>query len=95
MCILVSTSRTEKQLKVPEDTVTDLLMIIHTLARTLRDIRKQCESCYNESDTTLEDKADKESILEEFDEYIRMAEIYSQLATVLNTRAKSNTQLVE
>lgn len=83
-----------QELKILEDSVVDLQVIIPTLLKTVRDIKKQCEMCIDESNMTEEDLIELEAIKDEFDEYIVELETCQERSGTLKGRAKSTTQLV-
>ena len=83
-----------QELKILEDAVVDLEVIIPTLLRTVRGIRKQCEICSDEAIMTAEESIELEAIRDEFDQYIAELELCQERAAKLNGTAKSTAQLV-
>ena len=83
-----------QDLKVLEDSVVDLLVILPKFVQTIKDIKMHCMTCHSGVVMNDEDAAETQAILDEFDEYIREMEMYADQARALNTSAQATTQLV-
>lgn len=87
-----------QNLKILEDSIMDLLIILPTMVKTIKDIRRQCEAyCKRRKErpaVSIEEVAELESILDELDEYANDMTSHLERATSLNQKAKSTTQLV-
>lgn len=79
-------------LKILEDSVIDLQVILGTALSTIVRIREHCEKCYAKY-ANIEDNF-FEQIMDEFDEYCRETEIHVGRAKLLGERATSTAQLV-
>ncbi|KAI9642069.1 hypothetical protein NHQ30_009940 [Ciborinia camelliae] len=87
---------TRQELKVLEDYVLDLLMILPTKLDTVTSLRDQCKGCSKRlgKHMTAEEKASHDLILREFDEYVKDAELYLVRAKDLKERIQSTVTLV-
>lgn len=87
---------TRQELKVLEDYVLDLLMILPTKVDTITSLRNQCKNYIKRlgKQMTAEEKAFHEFILREFDEYVKDAEFCLRRATDLKERIQSTVILV-
>ncbi|TGO60179.1 hypothetical protein BOTNAR_0149g00020 [Botryotinia narcissicola] len=85
-----------QELKVLEDFVLDLLMILRTKVETITGIRDQYKEYANELGKQMEpeDRAFQYLILREFDEYVKDAESYLGHAKHLKDRIQSTVTLV-
>ncbi|KAF7870272.1 hypothetical protein EAF04_004020 [Stromatinia cepivora] len=87
---------TRQELKVLEDFVLDLLMILSTKLETISSLRDQCQDHFKRlgKRMTTEEKASHQFILREFDEYVKDAEFYLRRAKDLNERIQSTVTLL-
>jgi len=79
-------------LKILEDSIIDLEVILPTMLSTIIRIREQCKR-----QTVSLGEAEEcflEQIMEEFDEYVREAEVLVKRAKTLKETARSTAQLV-
>ncbi|TGO23821.1 hypothetical protein BPAE_0121g00220 [Botrytis paeoniae] len=85
-----------QELKVLDDFVLDLLMILRTKVETITSLRDQCKEYVNESGKQMEpeDRASHYLILREFDEYVKDAESYLGHAKDLKDRIQSTVTLL-
>ncbi|TGO38123.1 hypothetical protein BHYA_0081g00190 [Botrytis hyacinthi] len=85
-----------QELKVLEDFVLDLLMILRTKLETITGIRDQYKEYANEFGKQMEpeDRASRYLILREFDEYVKDAESYLGYAKELKDRIQSTVTLL-
>ncbi|KAF7889981.1 uncharacterized protein EAF02_002396 [Botrytis sinoallii] len=85
-----------QELKVLEDFVLDLLMILRTKVETVTGLRDQCKEYANEFGKQMEpeDRASHYLILREFDEYVKDAESYLGHAKDLKDRVQSTVTLL-
>ena len=81
-------------LKILEDSVIDLQVILASMLKTITRIREHCRKCCAKVDLTAEEADNLQVILEEFDEYIKEAEIYVERGKALDEKAHSTAQLV-
>ncbi|TVY44398.1 hypothetical protein LSUB1_G002055, partial [Lachnellula subtilissima] len=81
-----------QDLKIIEDSIIDLDVILPTMLNTIKRIREQCEKC-NEG-VGDDERCYLEEILEELDEYVREAELLVQRANILKETARSTSQLI-
>ncbi|TVY43946.1 hypothetical protein LOCC1_G005609 [Lachnellula occidentalis] len=81
-----------QDLKIIEDSIIDLDVILPTMLNTIKRIQEQCRKC-NER-VGDDEKCHIEEFLEEFDEYVREAEILAQRANILKKTARSTAQLI-
>jgi hypothetical protein len=81
-------------LKVLEDTVIDLQIILFTMLSTVGRIREQCRKCCERYCNDKEKGCDCNHIIEEFDEYVKEVEIYVERSKNLRDMAKSTARLV-
>jgi hypothetical protein len=78
-------------LKLLEDSITDLQVIMPTLLSTVIRIREQCQMCCNMDCSNRQEKCDCD---QQFDEYIKELGLYVIRADVLRDKAKCTVQLV-
>ncbi|KAF7954189.1 hypothetical protein EAE96_005320 [Botrytis aclada] len=85
-----------QELKVLEDFVLDLLMILRTKVETITGLRNQCRDYANEFGKQMEpeDRASHYVILREFEEYVKDAESYLDDAKDLKDRIQSTVTLL-
>ncbi|KAK6599508.1 hypothetical protein H4I95_08383 [Botrytis cinerea] len=85
-----------QELKVLEDFVLDLLMILRTKVETITGLRDQCSEYANEFGKQMEteERASHHLILREFDEYVKDAESYLGHAKDLRDRIQSTITLL-
>lgn len=85
-----------QELKVLEDFVLDLLMILRTKVETITGIRDQYKEYANECGKQMEpgDRVSHYLVLREFDEYVKDAESYLGYAKDLKDRIQSTVTLV-
>ncbi|KAF5876967.1 uncharacterized protein Bfra_001325 [Botrytis fragariae] len=85
-----------QELKVLEDFVLDLLMILRTKVETITGLRDQCKEYANEfgKQMEIEERASHYLILREFDEYVKDAESYLGRAKDLRDRIQSTVTLL-
>lgn len=83
-----------QELKVLEDLVVDLLVILPTLVKTLKDIKRQYDMSYFKKNMTKEEEMEMQAIKNELEEYLNEMETYSYRATALNASVKTTTQIV-
>jgi len=81
-------------LKLLEDYVTQLQIILPTLLKTITGLRAECRECCKMICSNQEDDCDCAQILVRFNTYISDLEMYVQRADVLKEEAKSVTRLV-
>jgi hypothetical protein len=81
-------------LKVLEDAVTDLQVILPNLMTTLVRIRDECRVSCRASCSVLEEWCDCDDMLSELDEYAEDVKMYVQRAAVLRDRANCTARLV-
>ena len=81
-------------LKLLEDSVIDLQIILSTSLSTIIRMRGQCKKCCERHCKKGEGKCDCDQIIEEFDEHVKEVEMHVGRARVLRERAKSIAQLV-
>lgn len=82
-----------QQLKQLEDYITDMMVILQTMADTIARIRTSCQrhcrmSCGDDSCCSCA------YTIDEFEEYAVEAQLYLNRAKVLKARVKSTSQLV-
>jgi hypothetical protein len=78
-------------LKLLEDSITDLKVILPTLLSTVIRIREQCQMCCSMDCSNRQEKCDCD---QQFDEYIKELGLYVIRADVLRDKAKCTAQLV-
>jgi len=83
-----------QDLKVLEESILDLQVILSTMAKTITRIRDHCKSTSKKLRMNEEETYSLELIIDEFDEYIREAEMYAERSVVLKEKAHSTAQLV-
>ena len=83
-----------QNLKLLEDSVIDLQIILSTMLSTVSRIRNQCRRCCERHCQKEQEVCDCDQIIEEFDEYVKEAEMFVERAKILRDRAKSTAQLV-
>ncbi|TVY92063.1 hypothetical protein LAWI1_G003448, partial [Lachnellula willkommii] len=81
-----------QELKIMEDSILDLDVILPTMLNTINRIQEQCEK--HNKRVGGDEKCHLEEILEEFDEYVREAEVLVQRAKILKETARSTAQLI-
>lgn len=81
-------------LKILEDSIIDLQVILPTLLSTIIGIRDQCKKYCERHHGNKEFVCDCNQIIDEFDEHAGEAEGYVERAKALKARAKSSAQLV-
>jgi len=81
-------------LKLLEDSVTDLQLILLNLLSTITGIRSECYECCRIHCSSQEENCDCDRALRQFDEYIKEIENYVQRAVILRDKAKSTAQLL-
>lgn len=81
-------------LRLLEDSITDLQIILATCLSTVVRIREQCQTCCNINCSNKEKKCNCNQGLQQFFEYIKELELYVMRADVLRDKAKCTTQLV-
>lgn len=81
-----------QNLKLVEDSVIELQIIVSTMLNTIIRIRKECsKSCKRYH---VGENCDCEPIIEEFDEYAQEVELYIERAKSLKESVKSTIKLV-
>ena len=81
-------------LKILEDSVIDLQVILPTLLETVIGIRDQCRKFIVRCKLTKEETDLIELVSDEFDEYVRVAQCHVERAKILRQRATAIAQLV-
>ena len=83
-----------QDLKVLEESILDLQVILSTMVKTIIRLRDHCKSTSKKLRMSEEETNSLELIVDEFDEYIREAETYAERSVVLKAKAHSTAQLV-
>jgi hypothetical protein len=83
-----------QELKILEDSIIDLEVILPTMLSTIIRIREQCKKCNETVSLEEDEKCFLEQVMEEFDEYVREAEMLVKRAKTLKETARSTAQLV-
>ena len=83
-----------QELKILEDSIIDLDVILPTMLSTILRIREQCKERNETVNRGEDEKCCLEQIMEEFDEYVREAEVLVKRAKTLKETARSTAQLV-
>jgi hypothetical protein len=83
-----------QNLKLLEDSVIDLQIILPTMLNTIVRLCDQCKKCCERHCNKGEGKCDCDQIIEEFDEYVKEVEMHVERAKILRERSKSISQLV-
>jgi hypothetical protein len=86
--------KNRQTLKILEDSVIDLQIILSTILSTTADIRDLCKKCCERHHNKQEEMCGCDQIIEEFDEHVREVKMHVKRAEALRERAKSTTQLV-
>jgi hypothetical protein len=81
-------------LKLLEDSITDLQIILPTCLSTVVRIREQCQKCCNMNYSNTKKKCNCDQVLVQFDEHIKELEMYVMRVDVLRDKAKCTAQLV-
>lgn len=79
-------------MKILEDSVIDLQIILPTLLSTIAGIRDQCQKC-KRWDMDEEKESTLQFMTDEFDEYINVARCHVERAKILRDRATAIAQL--
>ena len=83
-----------QELKIVEDQVLDLQVILPSLVDAIHGIRAACAGFVAESSTKGLDTFDLDTIVDEFEDYEKQANLLTERAKTLKANAKSTTQLV-
>ncbi len=83
-----------QNLKVLEDSVIDLQVILPTMLSTIIRLCDQCKKYCERHCKNGEGKCDCDQIIEAFDEYVKEVEMHVERAKALRERSKSTSQLV-
>jgi hypothetical protein len=83
-----------QNLKILEDYVIDLQVILPTMLCNIMGIREQCGNWCKRHHGKRSHDCDCDQILEEFDEYVKEVQSYVKRAGALKERAKSTAHLV-
>jgi hypothetical protein len=83
-----------KALKLLEDSVTQLQVILPTLLKTITGLRAECHESCKMICSNQEDSCDCARVLVRFNTFINDLEMYVQRANVLKEEAKSAARLV-
>lgn len=81
-------------LKLLEDSVIDLQIILSTMLDTITGIRELCKKCCERYCGEGDEKSDYDQIIEEFDENVKEVGMHVKRAEALRERANSTAQLV-
>lgn len=81
-------------LKLLEDSITDLQIILPTCLSTVVRIREQCQKCCNMNYSNTKKKCNCDQVLVQFDEHIKELELYVMRVDVLRDKAKCIAQLL-
>lgn len=82
-----------QRLKQLEDYITDMMVILQTMADTIARIRTSCQR-HCQMSCGDSDSCSCSYTIDEFEEYATEAQLYLNRAKVLKTRVKSTAQLV-
>lgn len=85
---------TRQNLKLSEDYIIDMQVILQTLLSTVTDVRAQCKKFRQSRNMSEEEKADLELAIDEFGEDVKEVEMLSKRAQFLREKATSTSQLV-
>jgi bacterioferritin-associated ferredoxin len=80
-------------LKILEDSVIDLQVILPTLLNNITGIRDQCGKCSKRWKMNEDDANSVESVMDELDEYVTLAKCHVERAKILRERATAIAQL--
>ena len=83
-----------QELKIIEDAVIDLQIILPTLSNTISRIKDEMRNWYGDSDMEKEERNNLEDVIDEFEEYFREAEMHNNRAKSLKERTDSTSRLV-
>lgn len=83
-----------QNLKILEDSVIDLQVIVSTALTNIVRVREHCEKCYIKLEFSNEENDSFQQIMNELDEYCKEAETHVERAKLLRERASSTAQLV-
>ena len=83
-----------QELKVVEDMVLDLQVILPGLLDSITGVHNQCVNDFNTSTYKQNEKYQIEAIIGELSEYIQEAKFYIERAKTLKDKARSTAQLV-
>ncbi|KAG4422124.1 hypothetical protein IFR04_004751 [Cadophora malorum] len=83
-----------QELKIVEDQVLDLQVILPSLVDASHGIRAACARFAAESSTQGRDKFDLDSIIDEFEDYEEQANLLTERAKTLKANAESTAQLL-
>src|SRR5579862_4448102 len=86
--------KNRQMLKVLEDSIIDLQIILSTMLSTIAGIRDLCKKCCERHRNKREEMCGCDQIIEEFDEHVREVETHVKRAEALREKAKSTTQVV-
>jgi len=84
----------QQALKLLEDSVTQLQVILPTLLKTITQLRAECHECCKMMCSNQEDSCDCARVLFGFNTFINDLEMYVQRANILKEEAKSVARLV-
>ena len=81
-------------MKLVEDMVLDLQVILPGLLDSITEVRNRCVNDFNSSTYTPNERFQVEAIIGELNEYIQEAKFHIERAKTLKDKAKSTVQLV-
>jgi Mg2+ and Co2+ transporter CorA len=81
-------------LKILEDSVIDLQVVLSTMSKTISRLRDHCSKSFTRLSLMQEEADQLDLILDELDEYVRETEMYVERGEALKEKADSTAQLV-
>jgi hypothetical protein len=84
-----------QELKIVEDQVLDLEVILPSMLDYIGRIQEQCKMFLSATEMNEQEQDETGAIIQELNEYIREAKLHIERAKILKERAKSTAQLVE